>query len=73
VRIRDVAGAPRRIAADTVIVCAGQEPARGLVGDLAEAGVAHVVIGGAAQAGELDAERAFRDGSEVVGRIAALV
>jgi 2,4-dienoyl-CoA reductase (NADPH2) len=73
VRIRDAAGAPRAIAAETVIVCAGQEPDRGLVGALADAGVAHVVIGGAAQAGELDAERAFRDGSEVVARVAGLL
>jgi hypothetical protein len=32
-----------------------------------------VVIGGAVRADELDAERAFRDGAEVVGRIAGLL
>jgi 2,4-dienoyl-CoA reductase (NADPH2) len=73
VRIRDAGGAPREIAADTVIVCAGQVSDRGLADRLAAAGVAHVVIGGAAHAGELDAERAFRDGAEVVGRVAGLL
>jgi 2,4-dienoyl-CoA reductase (NADPH2) len=73
VHIRDAAGEPRRIAADTVIVCAGQEPDAGLAAALRGAGVPHVVIGGAAQAGELDAERAFRDGALTPATVAGLI
>jgi 2,4-dienoyl-CoA reductase (NADPH2) len=49
------------IPADTVIVCAGQEPRRTLRG-------AHV-IGGAREAGELDAERAMREGAELAAAL----
>ena len=73
VHIRDAGGASRQIAADVVIVCAGQEPDRGLADRLAALGVPHLVIGGAAQAVELDAERAFRDGAESPRRVAALL
>jgi 2,4-dienoyl-CoA reductase (NADPH2) len=73
IRIRDADGSAREVAADVVIVCAGQEPDRGLAGQLAAAGVPHLVIGGAAQAAELDAERAFRDGAETPARVAALL
>jgi len=73
VHIRDMGGGPRRIAADVVIVCAGQEPDRGLARRLDAAGVPHLVIGGAARAAELDAERAFRDGAETPARLAALL
>jgi 2,4-dienoyl-CoA reductase (NADPH2) len=72
-RIREAGGTTRQIPADTVIVCAGQLSDRGLADRLAAADVAHVVIGGAVRADELDAERAFRDGAEVVGRIAGLL
>jgi 2,4-dienoyl-CoA reductase (NADPH2) len=57
-----VDGAQRRIAADTVVIAAGQEPERSLAEALAARGQAHVVIGGAASAERLDAGRAFRDG-----------
>ncbi len=50
----------RRIPAQTVVVAAGQERQRRA--RLAGLGLPHVVIGGAAGAGELDAERAFREG-----------
>ncbi len=73
VHIRDAAGAPREIAADTVVVCAGQIPDAGLTPSLAAAGVPHIVVGGAARADELDAERAFRDGAEAPGRLAELL
>ncbi len=73
VHIRDAGGAAREIAAEAVIVCAGQEPDRGLADRLAALGVPHLVIGGAAQAAELDAERAFRDGAETPARVAALL
>jgi 2,4-dienoyl-CoA reductase (NADPH2) len=73
VHVRTAAGAQRVVAAEAVIVCAGQEPARELAGPLAAAAIPHLVIGGAARAEELDAERAFRDGAEVPGRLAALI
>jgi 2,4-dienoyl-CoA reductase (NADPH2) len=57
-----VDGGERRIAADTVVIAAGQEAERSLADALAERGRAHVVIGGAAAAEHLDAGRAFRDG-----------
>jgi 2,4-dienoyl-CoA reductase (NADPH2) len=57
-----VEGVRRRIAADTVVIAAGQEAERSLADALAARGQAHVVIGGAAAAEHLDAGRAFRDG-----------
>jgi 2,4-dienoyl-CoA reductase (NADPH2) len=66
-------GAERRIAADTVIIAAGQEPERSLIDALVARGQAHVVIGGAAGAERLDAGRAFRDGyGAPVGVVQAL-
>ena len=58
-----VAGAPRLIAADTIIVCAGQEPEGQLSAALKSAGKAYSVVGGARLAGELDAKRAIEEGS----------
>jgi 2,4-dienoyl-CoA reductase (NADPH2) len=58
-----VLGDGRRIAAQTVVIAAGQERRYELAGALAQAGRPHLVIGGAAGAGELDAERAFREGT----------
>jgi 2,4-dienoyl-CoA reductase (NADPH2) len=60
--IRDPGGPRVGVPADTVVVCAGQRPERGLVAKLEAAGRPHLVIGGAAGAEELDAERAFRQG-----------
>jgi 2,4-dienoyl-CoA reductase (NADPH2) len=49
------------VPADTVIVCAGQEPLRPLEGT-------HL-IGGAREAGELDAKRAMREGAELAAAL----
>jgi 2,4-dienoyl-CoA reductase (NADPH2) len=57
-----LAGAERRIAADSVVIAAGQEPERSLADALGARGIAHAVIGGARDASGLDAGRAFRDG-----------
>ena len=65
--VRTAEGAPVAVAADTVVIAAGQLSERRLADELADAGVAHVVIGGADDAGELDAERAFRQGLEAPG------
>jgi 2,4-dienoyl-CoA reductase (NADPH2) len=50
---------PTLVEADTVVLCAGQEPERGLSQRLAAAGIAHRLIGGADVAAELDAKRAI--------------
>jgi 2,4-dienoyl-CoA reductase (NADPH2) len=49
------------VPADTVVICAGQLPRRDVRGD-------HV-IGGAREAGELDAKRAMREGAELGARL----
>jgi 2,4-dienoyl-CoA reductase (NADPH2) len=49
------------VEADTVILCAGQTPRRELTG--------HHLIGGAREAGELDAKRAMREGAELGARL----
>jgi len=71
--IRDADGAERRVAADTVVIAAGQEPETALARSLAGAGRAHVVIGGAGGAAELDAERAFREGARTPLAVAQLL
>jgi 2,4-dienoyl-CoA reductase (NADPH2) len=53
------------IAADTVVLCAGQEPQRELEGPLRAAGVKVHLIGGADQASELDAKRAILQGTRL--------
>ena len=53
---------PRWIPADHVVLCAGQEPRRELEAPLRAAGLTVHVIGGALEAGELDAKRAIDQG-----------
>ncbi|MBC7617980.1 MAG: FAD-dependent oxidoreductase, partial [Candidatus Saccharibacteria bacterium] len=53
------------IAADTIVVCAGQDPQRALQADLQAAGCAVHLIGGADVAAELDAKRAIKQGTEL--------
>ena len=60
-----VADEERVIEVDTVVVCAGQVCVDGLVEPLRARGVDVHVIGGAAEAGELDAKRAIRQGMEL--------
>ncbi|SLN58152.1 NADPH-dependent 2,4-dienoyl-CoA reductase [Roseisalinus antarcticus] len=50
---------PTLIAADTIVLCAGQVPERGLADALLRLGVRAHVIGGADVAAELDAKRAI--------------
>jgi len=56
---------PTLIAADTVVLCAGQVPEKALADALAKAGVTCHVIGGADVAAELDAKRAIDQGSRL--------
>ena len=55
----------RVIEVDNVIVCAGQEPSRGLYDQLAEMGVKSTLLGGAEVAAELDAVRAIDQGTRL--------
>jgi 2,4-dienoyl-CoA reductase (NADPH2) len=53
------------IEADTIVLCAGQEPLRELVAPLAAAGVKVHLVGGADEAAELDAKRAIDQGTRL--------
>ncbi|MEV6349126.1 NADPH-dependent 2,4-dienoyl-CoA reductase [Actinoplanes sp. NPDC051851] len=57
------------IAADTIVLCAGQEPVRDLVAPLQERGVTVHVIGGADVAAELDAKRAIKQATVLAAAI----
>ncbi|MBC9226861.1 NAD(P)-binding protein [Aeromicrobium sp. 636] len=59
----------RVIAADTIVLCTGQESVRGLVEPLEAAGVSVHVIGGADVAAELDAKRAIKQATELAARL----
>ena len=56
-----VDGKEQAIAADTIILCAGQKPKRELT--------ATHLIGGAKEAGELDAKRAMLEGAELAAKL----
>ena len=60
-----VNGQPDIIDVDTVIICAGQLPLRTLHDDLSEANISSHLIGGAFEAGELDAKRAIKQATEL--------
>jgi len=57
------------LAVDTVVLCAGQDPARGLSERLTAAGIAHRLIGGADVAAELDAKRAIDQATRLASRL----
>ncbi|WP_044560284.1 FAD-dependent oxidoreductase [Azospirillum sp. B4] len=60
---------PTVIAADTIVLCTGQEPLRDLHGPLTAAGVTVHLIGGADVAAELDAKRAINQGSRLAATL----
>ncbi len=62
-------GAPRLIEADTIVLCAGQEPERSLADALTLRGIAAHVIGGADVAAELDAKRAIDQGARLAATL----
>jgi 2,4-dienoyl-CoA reductase (NADPH2) len=57
------------IACDSVVLCAGQEPLRELQAPLEAAGVKVHLIGGADEAGELDAKRAIDQGTRLAASL----
>jgi 2,4-dienoyl-CoA reductase (NADPH2) len=60
---------PEVLPVDTVVLCAGQDPARGLSEALDAAGIAHHRIGGADVAAELDAKRAIDQATRLAARL----
>ena len=64
-----VAGEPRLLDVDNVVICAGQESRRDLEAGLAAAGCRVHVIGGARLAAELDAKRAIDEGTRLAAAL----
>ncbi|WP_394154726.1 FAD-dependent oxidoreductase [Loktanella salsilacus] len=60
---------PALIAADTIVLCAGQVSERSLADDLAAIGITAHVIGGADVASELDAKRAINQGTRLAATL----
>ena len=60
---------PTVIAADTIVLCAGQVSDRSLADDLIERGITPHVIGGADVAAELDAKRAINQGTRLAAAL----
>jgi 2,4-dienoyl-CoA reductase (NADPH2) len=57
------------IACDSIVLCAGQEPLRELHAPLTAANVKVHLIGGACEAGELDAKRAIDQGTRLAAAL----
>ena len=62
-------GQPKLLKVDHVIICAGQEPFTAMYDQLQSVGKTVHLIGGALEAGELDAKRAIRQGAELAATI----
>jgi 2,4-dienoyl-CoA reductase (NADPH2) len=60
-----VDGVPRTLEVDDIVICAGQEPRRDIVGELEARGIPYTLVGGADVALELDAKRAIEQGTRV--------
>jgi 2,4-dienoyl-CoA reductase (NADPH2) len=60
---------PTWIACDTVVLCAGQVPLRALAQALEGQGIKPHLIGGALEAGELDAKRAIDQAARLAARL----
>ena len=54
---------------DTVIVCAGQEPERGLYDALEAEGLSVDLVGGAYEAAELDAKTAINQATQLAAAV----
>ncbi|WMX48392.1 NADPH-dependent 2,4-dienoyl-CoA reductase [Streptomyces roseicoloratus] len=64
-----VDGEPQLVPVDTVVLCTGQEPRRGLYEELIAAGRSAHLIGGADVAAELDAKRAIDQGTRLAAAL----
>jgi 2,4-dienoyl-CoA reductase (NADPH2) len=72
VRFRDAAGEERFVSADTVVIAAGQERNDPLRSVIAPLDVLYRVVGGAKDAAELDAVRAFEEGLRAAHDLASV-
>ena len=73
IRVRNADGTTRTIEADTVIVAAGQECNDSLLDPIRKLGIPFRVVGGANDARELDAVRAFDEGLRAAYELAGLI
>jgi 2,4-dienoyl-CoA reductase (NADPH2) len=64
-----VDGVSQVLEVDTIVLCTGQEPHRGLYEELVAGGRTPHLIGGADVAAELDAKRAIKQGTEVAAAL----
>jgi len=64
-----VDGKPQVLDVDTIIVCAGQLPLRTLYDELQDSGLNVSLVGGAYEAGELDAKRAINQASYLAAAV----
>lgn len=64
-----VDGEPVLFDVDTIIICAGQQSARGLYDEMANAAQSARLIGGAHEAAELDAKRAIKQATELAAQL----
>ncbi len=71
VRILTAEGEERCIAADTVVIAAGQERNDALLPSIREMGIPYRVVGGARNAAELNAVRAFEEGIQAAYELSA--
>ncbi|MEJ6489002.1 NADPH-dependent 2,4-dienoyl-CoA reductase [Leucobacter sp. USCH14] len=62
-------GDPVSLDVDTVVLCTGQDPSRGLHDELEALGIRTHLIGGADIAAELDAKRAIDQGTRLAARL----
>lgn len=60
---------PTVLEVDHIVICAGQEPFTAMFNELNASGKSVHLIGGAKEAGELDAKRAIRQGAELAAII----
>ncbi len=70
IRVRDAEGHSRLIEADTVVIAAGQERNERLAAPIAALGIPYRVVGGAKEATELNAVRAFEEGLRAAHELA---
>jgi 2,4-dienoyl-CoA reductase (NADPH2) len=62
-------GQPELLEVDTIIICAGQDPARDLFDELSAIGISAELIGGAYEAAELDAKAAIKQASYLAAAV----
>ena len=65
-------GVPQVLEVDNIVICAGQNSLRELQEPLTQAGLKVHLIGGAKEAGELDAKRAIEEGWALAMRAGVL-